>query len=388
MMPPTRASRMLRIASGEASATRATRFRMPAENVSRAPVTARLHRPFVVGLVGTLGGLGAILISLVLGSLSTVLIYIGAALFIALGLDPVVRWLSSKGIKRGWGVALVFAAFTVIVGAVLWLVLPIVITQLVQLSEKAPQYLTDIGHQQWFLQLNNSVGGAIDIQAITQWVQDVVTKPENWVKFTGGLLQFGLGVINGLLGGMIVLILTLYFLAAMPTMKRALYALVPQRNREGFADISEQIAHSIGGYVNGMVILAVINAVLGFIVMTIMGVPFAGVVAVIVFLFALIPLVGSVVATVVATATALFASPVAALVVLIYYLVYMQVEAYVLTPRIMNRTISVPGSLVVIGALAGGTLLGILGALVAIPVAASILLIIKQVVIPRQNRQV
>jgi len=387
-MPPTRASRMLRVASGEAAATRATDFRVPAENVSRPSVTARLHRPFVVGLVGTLGGLGAILVALVLSSLSTVLVYVGAALFIALGLDPVVRWLRSKGIKRGWGVMIVFAAFTAIVVAVLWLVLPIVVTQLVQLGEKAPQYLTDIGHQQWFLDLNRAVGGAIDIQAITAWVQDFVTKPENWVKFTGGLLQFGIGIVNGLLGAMIVLILTLYFLASLPTMKQGLYALVPQRNREGFADISEQIAHSIGGYVNGMVILAVINAGLGFIVMTIMGVPFAGVVAVIIFLFALIPLVGSVVATIVASAAALFASPVAALVVLAYYLVYMQVEAYVLTPRIMNRTISVPGSLVVIGALAGGTLLGILGALVAIPVAASILLIIKQVVIPRQNRQV
>lgn len=387
-MPPARASRMLRIASGEAAAARATGFRAPAENASRTPVTARLHRPFVVGLVGTLGGLGAILLALVLSSLSTVLVYIGAALFVALGLDPVVRWLKSRGIKRGWGVAIVFAAFTVVVAAVLWLVLPIVITQLVQLGEKAPQYLTDIGHQQWFLDLNSSVGGAIDIQAITSWVQDFVTKPENWVKFTGGLLQFGLGVVNGLLGAMIVLILTLYFLASLPTMKQGLYALVPQRNRAGFADISEQIAHSIGGYVNGMVILAVINAVLGFVVMTIMGVPFAGVVAVVIFLFALIPLVGSVVATVVATVVALFASPVAAIVVLVYYLLYMQVEAYVLTPRIMNRTISVPGSLVVIGALAGGTLLGILGALVAIPVAASILLIVKQVVIPRQNRQV
>ena len=69
----------------------------------------------------------------------------------------------------------------------------------------------------------------------------------------------------------------------------------------------------------------------------------------------------------------------------IYYLVYMQVEAYVLNPRIMAQAVKVPGAIVVIAALAGGTLLGILGALIAIPVAASILLIINQVVVPRQN---
>ena len=80
------------------------------------------------------------------------------------------------------------------------------------------------------------------------------------------------------------------------------------------------------------------------------------------------------------------ASPITALAALIYYAIYMQVEAYVLSPRIMNRAVSVPGAVVVIAALAGGALLGLLGALIAIPVAASILIIYRQVVIPRQNQ--
>ena len=75
----------------------------------------------------------------------------------------------------------------------------------------------------------------------------------------------------------------------------------------------------------------------------------------------------------------------AVIVVGIWYLVYMQVEAYVLSPNIMNRAVKIPGAVVVVAALAGGTLLGILGALIAIPVAASILLIVKQVIVPRQN---
>jgi predicted PurR-regulated permease PerM len=80
-------------------------------------------------------------------------------------------------------------------------------------------------------------------------------------------------------------------------------------------------------------------------------------------------------------------SPLTGLVAAIYYLIYMQIEAYVLSPRIMSRAVKVPGALVVVAALAGGALLGILGALVAIPIAAAVLLIIKQVVIPRQNER-
>jgi predicted PurR-regulated permease PerM len=122
--------------------------------------------------------------------------------------------------------------------------------------------------------------------------------------------------------------------------------------------------------------------------MLIFGVPFAAILAVLIFFITLIPLIGSVLATIMVTIVALFDSPSTAIAIAIYYLIYMQVEAYILTPRIMNKTVAVPGSLVVIGALAGGTLLGIIGALVAIPVTAAILLIVKKVVIPRQERAV
>jgi predicted PurR-regulated permease PerM len=114
-------------------------------------------------------------------------------------------------------------------------------------------------------------------------------------------------------------------------------------------------------------------------------VPYAGILAVVIFFVTLIPLVGSIIATVVVATVGLFDSPTTALIVIVYYLVYMQIESYVLTPRVMNKAVAVPGALVVIGAMVGGSLIGLLGALVSIPVTASILLIIKQVVVPRQN---
>ena len=106
------------------------------------------------------------------------------------------------------------------------------------------------------------------------------------------------------------------------------------------------------------------------------------------FFFSIIPLVGTLTGSTIIVLICLgLGSPATAIIAAIYYLIYMQIEAYVISPRIMNRAVSVPGAVVVIAALAGGALLGLLGALVAIPVAASILIIYRQVVIPRQNER-
>jgi predicted PurR-regulated permease PerM len=135
----------------------------------------------------------------------------------------------------------------------------------------------------------------------------------------------------------------------------------------------------------GQVSLALVNGVLSAIFLSVIGAKFPILLASIAFFFSLIPLVGTITGSVIIVAVCFLSGTPTAIAAAIYYLIYMQVEAYVLSPRIMNRAVAVPGALVVVAALAGGTLLGILGALVAIPFAAAILLIVKQVVIPRQN---
>jgi predicted PurR-regulated permease PerM len=150
--------------------------------------------------------------------------------------------------------------------------------------------------------------------------------------------------------------------------------------------MSEEITGGVGKYVVGQIGLAALNGVLCFIVLVSIGGKAAIIWAFVAFLLALIPLIGTVVSSVVVSLSQLLlASPLTALVILIYFLIYMQIEAYVISPRIMNKAVSIPGSVVVIAALAGGTLMGVLGALVAIPIAASIILIIKQVVVPRME---
>lgn len=360
-----------------------------AEEIARARPLREfaVRSPFALGFTVTLGALVALLVGGMVGQLSTIIMYVVAALFIALGLDPVVRWLERRGLKRPFGIAVVFLGFISVIGGILAIVIPMIANQIALLVQSAPDLVRDITNQNWFLDINERFGSFIDFQALLQMGEDFISEPSNWASVAGGVWQAGIGIANGLTAALIVLILSLYFLASLRGIKRGFYSLVPRSRRAKVIDITEQVTKSVGGYVNGMVLLAFTNAVLGFVMMSIVQVPFAGLVAVGVFLLALIPMIGSVLATILVTGVALFNSPVTALVAAIYYLIYMQIEAYVLTPRVMSRVVSVPGSLVMIGALAGGTLLGLLGALISIPVTATVLMIVKQVWIPKQEQQ-
>ena len=216
-------------------------------------------------------------------------------------------------------------------------------------------------------------------------MESFLTNPANLAAIGGGVLNFAVGVGTAISGLIIVLVLSLYFLAGLPAMKTSFIQFAPARNRRKATAMTNQITDSIGAYLMGMVVLAFCNSIVAFLLHLFLGLPFPALMGVVAFLITLIPLIGSVLYWIVATVIALFTGWVPALIFAVIYLIYMQLEAYVLTPRVMNKAIAVPGALVVIGAMVGGTLLGLLGALVAIPVTASILLIIKQVFIPRQD---
>ncbi|QKJ19300.1 AI-2E family transporter [Microbacterium hominis] len=355
----------------------------------------KIHNPFRVAFVATLGvGLGLLLIGSI-QTLSTILLYVGTALFLSLGLDPIVGWLERRRLPR-WAAVLVtilgvLAAFT---GIVLMIV-PVIVGQVTQLVTQVQELLED--------------GTWDPVAELRAWmtetfpllrVDDVFTYVQDWFdsldlgevgsQVGGGLIVAAGTLLAGLAGAFIVLILTIYFTASTPSLKRAVYQLVPASKRERFVDLGEQITDSVGYYVMGQGSLGIINGVLSAIFLSIIDAPFPAVLAVIAFFFSLIPLVGTLTGSTIIVLTCLIpgvGSPTTALIAAIYYLVYMQIEAYVISPRIMSRAVSVPGAVVVIAALAGGSLLGLLGALIAIPVAASILIIYRQVVIPRQNER-
>jgi predicted PurR-regulated permease PerM len=347
---------------------------------------ANLNHPFVVGFTLTLGGLAALLVGIAFTNLSTIVIYIVFALFAALGLDPVVRSLERHKVSRPWGIVIVFGAFALVLVGVLWLIIPTMVRQISGFISHLPQTITTFQHSDFYAWLQANFGDTIS--SITDQIKTFLSDPANIAAIGGGVVQVGVTIGSVISGIIIVLVLSLYFLATLPTIKVAFTRLAPARNRPTVSSMIEQISSGIGGYLGGMVVLAFFNAVVAFLLYLFLGLPFPLLMAVGAFCITLIPLVGSVLFWFVGSVIAVFSSPLGALVFAIIYLVYMQIEAYVLTPRVMNRAISVPGALVVIGALVGGTLLGLLGALVAIPVTASILLIIKQILIPRQDAKV
>ena len=352
----------------------------------------KIQNSFAVGLLGGLGVLVAIAVGMTVGSLATILTYVGAALFLALGLDPVVSWLERHKFPRPLAILTVLVGVLAVFTGLVFAIIPVSTDQVNKAIDTIPGFVDSFFNGEaraW-------------IQSVLPWldVDEVLKGLENWVttldptQIGGGVLTVGIGIATGVTGVIIVLILTLYFVSSLSSLKRGIYRLVPASKRPKFIDLAEQTSKAVGRFVSGQFLLALCNGVLSFIFLTwifpLFGVhvSYSALFAFLAFLGSLIPLVGTITGSVVITLLVLlFDGPPAVWVVGVYYLVYMQLEAYVLNPRIMAQAVKVPGAVVVIAALAGGTLLGILGALIAIPVAAAIMLVIDQVVVPRAEER-
>ncbi|WP_194396923.1 AI-2E family transporter [Microbacterium atlanticum] len=361
---------------------------MPVEDRPRrfAGIVAALDHPLATGFLVTIGVLGALVLGSAIGSISTILVYIILAMFLAVGLDPLVRMLERHRVKRSLGIAIVFCGFALVMIAVFVFVLPPVIAQVVQLVQAIPELVEDIPDSDWFAALTPDAQAAV-LAALEQ-IADWISAPSTLATLGGGVLAVGVGFVAAISASFVVIALTLYFLASLTAAKRAFYALAPARNRPRLEDLTERITSSVGSALIGSVILSSLNAAAVFVLHLVIGLPFPALMAAIAFVITLIPLFGSVIFWIFASIIALFTSPTQALIFFIAYLVYIQLESYVISPRVMNKAIEIPAALVLIGALAGGALAGIVGVLVALPVMASILLIIREVVVPRQDLKI
>ena len=346
-----------------------------------------LNSAFRLGFTGALGVGLAIVVMTALQSVATVIIYIGLALFLALGLEPIVQWFVDRKVPRSLSVLIVVVAFILIVVGVVLLIAPAVISQIQTFVADLPGIVGNLATTGWVTELEEQFTGAIDIDAVFANVADWASDPKNVLSLGGGVVSIGAGILSFLTGVIIVVILTIYFAVSMPTIKSAMFSLVAASSRPTVESVTEEVTRSIGRYVLGQVSLGVINGVCSAIFLTIIGAPLPALLAFVAFLSSLIPLVGPITGSIIITASCLMVSPGLGITAGIYYLVYMQVEAYLLSPRIMNAAVDVPGALVIIAAIAGGTLGGVLGAVVAVPVAASALIIIRKVVVPAQAKK-
>jgi predicted PurR-regulated permease PerM len=338
--------------------------------------------PFYVGFVGALGVLVAYGLVNAVTMVTSVLTLIVASLFLALGLDPIVQWLQKQGLRRGAAVGMVLVTVVGLFAGVVALVVPPVVTEATELATNAPQLIENLLRNPTLARLDDQYGAVTTIQ---EELGKRVKDQSLWTTLFGGVFGAGKAVLSGFFSAFTVLVLTLYFLASLPRVKASAYRMVPRSRRQRVTFLSEEITRRVGGYFIGQLGVAAINGVLSFIVMTILGMPYASVLAVIVGLLGLIPMVGATLGAFLVVIVALFSSTTDAIVVGIYYVVYQQLENYLIVPKVMSHTVSVPGSVTVVAALVGGSLLGVLGALMAIPIAAGLLLLYQEVLLPRQR---
>jgi predicted PurR-regulated permease PerM len=258
-------------------------------------------------------------------------------------------------------------------------VVPPVVDQAGEFAEAVPGYVKDLQENERIAELNDRYG-------FLDRAQDYAKNPEKLAPSVfGGVVGVGKVVFSAFFSALTVLILTLYFLSSLPSIKRTAYQLVPRSRRARVGLLADETLNRVGGYVAGALTIGGIAGVTSFVFCVVLGIPYAVALAMVVAITDLIPLIGATIGAAVVTLVAFFVSVEVGVIALVYYLVYQQVENYVLYPRIMKRSVDVSPAATVVAVLIGGSLLGVLGALLAIPIAAAVQLVLQQVVTPRQD---
>jgi predicted PurR-regulated permease PerM len=352
---------------------------LPAGPLRSSPTRGYLARGYVV----TIGVFGGVLTAAALSGLRGIVFSIFIAMFAAVALNPLVRWFERRGVRRAWAIVIVIILIIAVLVAMIWVVLPVLVTQVGQVITGIPAEIERLKAEGWFDPTNEASNGVF--AAVLNWIADSLKDPAVWTAIGTGVVGLGITIVSGVSTGFFIAILTIYFVGTYDATKQAGYKLVAKSHRAAFINYSERILDNIGRYLGGMVILAVMNAVFSTILLLVTGVPGAFLLGFIALFITIIPLIGTVLTTIAMSIVAFIHDPVSGLIVLIAMLIYMQVEAYVLGPRVLSKAVKVPGSVVLISALAGGTLFGLFGALVAIPISAGAILMIREVVVPRKE---
>jgi predicted PurR-regulated permease PerM len=346
----------------------------PTPSESASDITIR--QPFAFGFYATIGALAAIALAWALISLKAILLIVVLSLFIALGLNPMVEWLTKRRLPRGLAVVAVMLGVLVVVVLGATALLPVVTDQATALYKNAPTYIQSLRDNQQIANLD------AQYHFITR-LQDFLTNGNLLNALWNGLLGAGAVVANALFSLIVTIVLTAYFLSSLPQIKTTIYLLSPGSRRPRAKYLADEMFTRIGGYVTGMTIDVAIAGIVFFIFLSFVGLPqYALALAFMVALLTYIPLIGGITNIVVVSLIGLSVSPTVGVICLIFCILYQQFDTYFTQPRLMARQVKVPGALVVVAALAGGTTLGIPGAVMAIPLAAALLLVYREVILP------
>jgi predicted PurR-regulated permease PerM len=347
-------------------------FGLPGKPIDR-------HSLVRAGFTVTFGGLLAIALGATILALEQELLLIVMATFIAVGLEPAVAWLTRRHLPR-WAAVLVISLLSVgLVAAFLAAAVPPLVNEASQLIKHGPQYLQQLQDKHTFI-------GRLNTQFHLEDKLKTAASQKLSVSSFGGLLSVGVAIASFTFEAIIVLVLVLYILADFDGIKRVFYRMVPLARRPRFALLTDEILARTGGYILGNVLTSLIAIICQYIILRALGVPYALVLSVFVGILDLVPLIGSTIAGALVTLVALATvSLTAAIINVVFTILYRLAEDYFINPRVLKRTVDVRPLVTVVAVLLGGALLGIIGALIAVPAAAAIQLILTEVIYPRMD---
>jgi len=335
--------------------------------------------PFLLGFTGALGAFCAWFCVQAVQAAESALLLIVVSLFLAIGLNPAVEFLQRRGVGRRFAIGAVFLGVIGFFAVFGYALVPPLVAQTSEFLAKAPHYITQ-------LQNNDRIANLDQRYHILERLQDALAGAGVGQLAVGGLVGAGKAVFGTVFNLITVLILTLYFLGSLSAGKKMFYRLVPNSRRKRTRLLGDEILQRIGGYVGGQLAVALLAGVSAFVFLEIAGAPYALPLSFVVAMTGLIPLVGATIGGLIVTLIGLLTSVQLGIACLIFIVAYQQFENYVIYPRVMKSSVNVPPSVTIIAALIGGALLGVVGALIAIPTAAAVLLILREVVLPRQDR--
>jgi predicted PurR-regulated permease PerM len=298
------------------------------------------------------------------------------ATFLAVALSGPVNWLDQY-MRRGFAIALVYFTLLLVPIGIAALIVPPLVTQGNNLIQNLPEYAGDV---QDFANRNSRLRTLERDYNITEKLQQQAEKLPARVGDAAGVLgDIGLGVVNSLFALFTILIMTAFLLGSGRGWVNRLIELRPPAHQGRLRAALDHMSRAVGAYVGGVLAQATVAAVAAYIVLIILGVPFAAALAIVIFFADLVPLIGATIGAVLVGIVTIFADfPTATIVWVIYSVIYQQIENTLIQPQIQRRAVNVHPFIVLVAVLFGSTLLGVLGALVAIPVAASVQIAIRE----------
>jgi predicted PurR-regulated permease PerM len=341
----------------------------------RAPDAGTSVRPMTMfrwGVYVSLGVLAVLAAAAAVYTTRAVLIRVLIALFVAISLDPAVRMLTRWGMRRGLAVLLIFLTASGLVAAFLVSVIPAMAHQFQALIHDAPGYLASLQERSArFRELT-------DRFQLTSKVQDLLASLPG--RLGSGLLGFTRRLFSALFSTLTVVVLTIYFMADLPRLRHGVLRLFPRARRAQFGQIADVMVDKVGAYMIGNLLISLAAGLASFAVLTALGVPFAVPLAFAVALCDLIPMIGATLGAVICVLAALLTTDLwpTTVVVAIFFVLYQQLENYLLAPRILRHAVSLSAAAVLLAGLIGGTVLGLVGALMAIPVAAGLKVVLAE----------